>query len=217
MTGEGLTRLHHLRIRTPRLVLRLPTEPELHELAGVAERGVHDAHLMPFVIPWTDGIGSPSFVEDFVGYHLGLRSKWRPDEWGLELGVWADGMLMGVQGLHAKDYPRERSVDTGSWLGRAFQGRGYGTEMRAAILDLAFTGLGATRAESGALEGNIASERVSAKIGYRDAGERWQTVRGERVRERLFVLRREDWMHAVHPPAEIAGLDACLPLFGAAY
>jgi hypothetical protein len=37
--------------------------------------------------------------------------------------------------------------------------------MRAAVLFLAFDGLGALAAESGALEGNDASSRVSGKLG----------------------------------------------------
>ena len=61
-------------------------------------------------------------------------------------------------------------MKTGSWLGRSFQGRGIGTEMRAAVLELAFRGLGAATAESGALEGNAASARVSEKLGYRHDG-----------------------------------------------
>ncbi len=38
--------------------------------------------------------------------------------------------------------------------------------MRAAVLVLAFRGLGAVRAESSWLEGNEASRRVSEKLGY---------------------------------------------------
>ena len=59
---------------------------------------------------------------------------------------------------------------TGSWLGASFQGHGYGTEQRAAVLELAFRGLGANAAISGALEHNIASQRVSTKLGYRQTG-----------------------------------------------
>jgi RimJ/RimL family protein N-acetyltransferase len=53
----------------------------------------------------------------------------------------------------------------GSWPGRRYQRQGAGTEMRAAVLFLAFDGLGALAAESGALEGNDASSRVSGKLG----------------------------------------------------
>ena len=41
-----------------------------------------------------------------------------------------------------------RTVGTGSWLGRPYQGRGIGKEMRGAVLALAFDGLGAEVAET---------------------------------------------------------------------
>jgi RimJ/RimL family protein N-acetyltransferase len=212
--ASDLSPLFGLRLRTTRLELRLPTEEEVLQLAEVAERGVHPPDEMPFLVPWTDGIGSPSFREDFLRYHLDIRERWRPDEWNLELAVWAQGSPIGVQAIHATDFARERTALSASWLGRTFQGNGYGTEMRAAILELAFAGLGALAAGSGALEGNIASERVSAKLGYADAGEQWPTLRGVPVRERRFLLRRERWERVDHPPVEITGLEPCLRLFG---
>ncbi len=44
-----------------------------------------------------------------------------------------------------------RTFDTGSWVGRRFQGRGTGTEMRAAALHLMFAGLGAREATTSAI------------------------------------------------------------------
>ncbi len=67
---------------------------------------------------------------------------------------------------------------TGSWLGRRYQGRGIGTQMRAAVLHLAFGGLGAQQAVSAAFEDNPASLRVSRKLGCRDDGIEWHLVRG---------------------------------------
>lgn len=99
-------------------------------------------------------------------------------------------------------------------MAQPFQRQGYGTEMRAAILELAFSGLGAVAAESGALEGNVASARVSARLCYTEAGERWPLRRGEPVRERRFLLTRERWEQVSRPPVEITGLEHCLPLFG---
>ena len=211
-----LSPLAGLRLRTPRLELRWPGEEELVALAHVAERGVHPPEEMPFLVPWTDGIGGPSFVDDFVAYHLSLRRDWTPAAWALELAVWAEGGPAGCQGVTGTDFRRERRVVTGSWLGRAFQRRGYGTEMRAAVLELSFGGLGALAAESGALDGNLASERVSAKLGYVLAGEATRSPRGEPVRERLFRLDRARRRLPPRPPVEIVGLDACLPLFGLA-
>ena len=61
--------------------------------------------------------------------------------------------------------------------------------MRVAVLELAFAGLGATAAISGSFEGNIASARVSEKLGYFESGEHFHEPRGVRVREQ--PLRRE--------------------------
>jgi RimJ/RimL family protein N-acetyltransferase len=87
--------------------------------------------------------------------------------------------------------------------------------MRAAILELAFSGLGAVAAVSGALTGNVASARVSEKLGYTDAGERQHERNGEPLRERRFLIRREQWEQVEHPPVAIVSLEPCLPLFGA--
>ena len=137
----------------------------------IAEAGIHPPETMPFRVAWRDEAGEPGFLESFVAFHEEQRETWRPGAWALVLGVWADGELAGTQSVEAEDFAATRTVSTGSWLGERFQRRGFGTEMRAAVLELAFAGLGATRALSGAIEGNVASERVSAKLGLR-AGRR---------------------------------------------
>jgi RimJ/RimL family protein N-acetyltransferase len=165
---------------------------------------------MPFSVAWTDEPYSEDWV---VSFHEGQRAAWRPDAWDLELGVWANGELAGVQAVYAKQFAASRVVGTGSWLGQRFQRQGIGTEMRTAVLELAFRRLGAEIARSGAIEGNAASLRVSEKLGYRVTGEGTVAPRGEPVTHTDLELRREEW----HPPfpVQIGGLEACLPLFGA--
>lgn len=209
-----LTPLRGLRLRTDRLELRWPSEEELVELAHVAETGVHDPTAMPFVVPWTDGIGSPGFVSDFVGYHREVRDSWRPDRWSLELGVWAADQPLGAQSLVAHDFATTRTVNTGSWLAQRFQARGYGTEMRAAVLELAFHGLGALIAASHVLDGVEASARVSERLGYVEAGERRIEVRGEPRLDRELRLTRDRWIDRERISVRISGLEACRPLFG---
>jgi RimJ/RimL family protein N-acetyltransferase len=204
-----LSPLYGLRLRTPRLELRLPTRPELEELREVARAGVHPPEEMPFAVAWTD---EPYSEEWVVTFHEQQRAVWRPDAWDLELGVWAHGELTGIQALVAKDFASTRTVETGSWLGKRFQRRGIGTEMRAAVLELAFRGLGAQVARSGAVEGNPASLGVSEKLGYRVVGSGTVSPRGVPVKHTDVELRREDW----RPPfaVEIEGLGTCLALFG---
>ncbi|MGH3050330.1 MAG: GNAT family N-acetyltransferase [Gaiellaceae bacterium] len=201
--------LFALRLRTPRLELRLPSGSELAELRDLARAGIHPPEFMPFAYAWTD---APYSEEWLVAFHEGQRAAWRPEAWDLELGVWTDGRLAGIQALMGKDFARSRTVVTGSWLGLQFQARGTGTEMRTAVLELAFRGLGAEVARSGAIDGNVASARVSEKLGYRVTGRGTVSPRGVEVGHTDFELRREDW----HAPlaVEIEGLEPCLPLFG---
>jgi RimJ/RimL family protein N-acetyltransferase len=166
---------------------------------------------MPFFVAWTDRIGQPGFVAEFVRFHLAQREEWRPDGWHLLLGVWVDGVLAGTQGAQLTELG---TAETGSWLGQRFQRRGIGTEMRAAVLTLLFDGLGLAVATSGALEGNVASARVSEKLGYEGAGEDVASPRGVPVRNRKFRLTRERWRARDRPRVEIEGLEPCLPLFG---
>ena len=209
-----LTPLYGLRLRTDRLELRWPDEEEIEELARLAETGVHDPQTMPFVVPWTDGIGQPGFRDAFAEYHHGLRRNWRPDDWSLELGVWAADELIGVQGLLGHHFAATRVVKTGSWLAQRFQARGYGTEMRAAVLELAFHGLGAEAALSSALDGANASMRVSQKLGYVDDGEMEIEVRGEPRVDRRRRLTRDRWIDLERISVRISGLEPCIPLFG---
>lgn len=208
----ALDDLFGLRLRTPRLELQLGTHADLVELARVAEAGIHPPDEMPFFFAWTDDIGSPGWLERFLAFHEERRTSWTPAAWELNLLVWAEGALAGTQGIKAAALGVTHTVETGSWLGAGFQRRGYGTEMRAAVLELAFRGLGAERAVSGWLDGNLASARVSAKLGYRETGLGEARPRGLPVVEHRVELRRREWRSPV--PVEIAGLDACRELFG---
>ena len=214
VAAPDLTPLMGLRIRTPRLELRLPTAAEITELATVAEQGVHPPGEMPFLVPWTDGVGTPSFRDDFAAFHHGLRDAWTPAAWNLECAAFLDGRAVGVQGMHADAFAERRTVITGSWLGAAYQGQGLGTELRTAILHLAFAGLHAAVAESGAFLTNPASARVSEKLGYEPAGESEVAPRGTPVRHRHYRLTAAAWRAAAHAPVELTGLAPCLPLFG---
>jgi RimJ/RimL family protein N-acetyltransferase/predicted GNAT family acetyltransferase len=201
--------LTRLRLTTPRLELRLATVAELRRLFAVAAAGIHDPGKMPFAVPWTDNLDE----DDFVKFHLDKPLAATPDNWHLALVAFVDGEPAGVQGIGAEHFATERSVETGSWLGKGFQGKGLGTEMRAAVLELAFTGLHAERAVSGAIAGNPQSLGVSRKLGYDIVGAHSVSPRGEPVDHTDVVLGRERFRSPV--PVEISGLEPVLPLLGA--
>ena len=204
----NIDELWSLSVLTPRLELRLPTNDELDQLFAVAEGGIHPPEQMPFEVAWTDDLRHDSFV----AFHREAWSSWSPAKWTCNLVTFLDGKPIGTQEISAENFAETREVGTGSWLGAPFQGHGYGTEQRAAVLELAFRGLGALAATSGALEGNVASQRVSAKLGYRQTGTRELAPRGEPVTHYDYRLETGEWHSPV--PVELVGLDDCLPLFG---
>jgi RimJ/RimL family protein N-acetyltransferase len=205
----NLEPLWELRLVTPRLVLRLPTEEELDGLFAAAAAGIHPPEEMPFAVPWTDDLQH----EQFVAFHREASSSWAPEKWSCNLVTFLQGEPIGTQGMDAEKFGVGREVATGSWLGAAFQGQGYGTEQRAAVLELAFRGLGAKAANSGALEHNIASQRVSEKLGYKQTGTSEIAPRGEPVPHYDYRLEAREWRSPI--PVELVGLEPCLPLFGA--
>jgi RimJ/RimL family protein N-acetyltransferase len=79
--------------------------------------------------------------------------------------------------------------------------------MRAAVLHLAFEGLGAATARSGSYVGNDASERVSRRLGYRPDGEEFHVVQDQRRHLRRWRLSREDWNANRKHEVDIEGLD----------
>ncbi|GAA3484408.1 GNAT family N-acetyltransferase [Streptomyces yanii] len=205
--------LYGLRIRTPRLELRLPDLELLDELAGVAADGVHAPDRMPFTVPWTDG--PPTERGRAVYQHvLSTVANWSVREWVLSLVVLHEGKVVGRQDLGARDFAVTGEVHTGSWLGLVHQGRGIGTEMRAAVLHLALAGLGARSAISSAMTDNPRSLGVSRRLGYLPDGLEVAALRRARVTLQRLRIDRDRWEEHRTVDVRIAGLDACRKDFG---
>jgi RimJ/RimL family protein N-acetyltransferase len=214
-----------LRLELPRgsadagLELRLPDDADLTALARLAEAGIHDPAVQPFAVAWTDA--EPAIrARSVFQFHWRCLGAWTPADWTLYLTVVCDGTVVGTQGLSATDFAVLREVSTGSWLGQRHQGQGIGTAMRAAVLCLAFDGLGAQYALSDAFTDNAASLGVSRKLGYADDGMARHVIRGQPVESRRLRLDRESWQAAGGAAGlgfgEVVmdGLEPCLPLFG---
>lgn len=147
------------------MMLRPDDDAGLYELAALALRGVHPPEQMPFLQPWTDA--SDDLVRTSVQHFWRGRAQLTAVDWSVNFLVRHDGRVIGIQELSGKDFAITREVSTGSWLSIAHQRQGYGSEMRAAVLLLAFDHLNATIARSGAFADNAASLRLSEKLGYR--------------------------------------------------
>jgi RimJ/RimL family protein N-acetyltransferase len=184
--------IFNLELRTPRLVLRVPTERDIDTLADLADQGIHDPSIPPFSSDWASQPGD-ELRRKFVQRMWQRRAAWSPDLWDLHFAIEHDGVLVGSQRISAYHFAQRRHIVTGSWLGLAHQGQGFGTEARAAVLLLAFDHLHAQSAESSSRRENYASQRVSQRLGYRRDGFDVKIVRGERVDFDRYVMFRPDW------------------------
>jgi RimJ/RimL family protein N-acetyltransferase len=207
--------LRQLVVRTPRLELRPDDDDGLMELVAQAYRGVHDPAMMPFQVPWTDA-PAEELGRRIMQFYWSQRAELRPDRWSVHFLVRLDGAVIGTQGMAAKDFAVTRQVNTGSWLGRRHQGRGMGTEMRAAVLQLAFDHLGAAVARSDAFVDNRASHEVSRKLGYVADGTEVLARRGAAAVEQRLVLNREAFeRHRPQWTAEVKGCtEDCRTMLG---
>jgi RimJ/RimL family protein N-acetyltransferase len=213
-TLETAWPLFGLRLWSEHLELRLPTDDELPGFIDLAKRGIHPPDEMPFGVAWST-VPSPAFERAFVQHHWQMRALWTPESWTLNLLALLDGVAIGTQTIHADAFAVHRTVDTGSWLGQAYQGRGLGKEMRAAVLGFAFDGLGARFAESSAFLDNAASDAVSRSLGYEENGRTTLAPQGVAREMQRFRMSVERWRSRPRPALRIEGLDACRDLFGA--
>ncbi|OLT16477.1 hypothetical protein BJF78_14560 [Pseudonocardia sp. CNS-139] len=201
-----------LRLRTERVELRLPQETELAALALAAGHEPYRFDVPMFSRP--DDTPAER-TRRFLRYHWDTLAGWDRRSWTLSLFAFVDGRPVGQQVVSGDDFADLREVSTGSWVHPHHRGAGVGVHMRAAVLDLAFTHLGARYALSGAREDNGPSLAVSRRFGYREDGCVHQVAAGQVHRLLRLRLSAQRWRR-LRPdiPVEVTGLAPCLPLFG---
>lgn len=205
-----------VRVTTPTLELRGATDDMLDELADVVRAGKTHADPAPYDDPM-------SFYEPDPDVRVAqwLRAIWRgrgkvePSSWRLYFVVVVDGHAVGMQDLIGVDFATFGTVTSFSWLVDDQRGRGLGHEMRAAILHLAFDGLGAREASSDAFTDNHGSNAISRDLGYEPNGSDWATRQGEPALLNRWRLTRDNWEQRHRDNIRLHNIEACrtsLPL-----
>lgn len=203
-----------LRVVTPQLEL-VPIDDEVAvALAQLAARGIHDPGFMPFGFEWTD-VPSPQLERNTLQFYWRTRAELSPQQWNLNLAVRVDGQLVGTTGFLTQQFAVTRVFETGSWLGREFQGRGIGKEMRLASLHLGFLGFGGRTATTTAFADNGPSLGVTRRLGYAPNGESLKVRRGQAATSLHFAMTREHFdLHLRRDDVVLHGVEPCLPLLG---
>lgn len=107
-------------------------------------------------------------------------------------------------------YAPSRRARGSGWPTRA---RGSAGRCVRRILHLAFAGLGAEEALSGAFEDNVASLATSHSVGYEQNGEARGPRRDGSARTVRFRIGRDTWEGRRRDDIEIIGLEGCLDMF----
>ena len=191
--------LFDLEARTPVLTLRYVDDELSLRLVELALKGIHDPSWMPFGYPWTD-VPSPRFERESMQFHWRCRAETTVESWRLPFAVLVDDTVVGASDLSADNFGVLHQFLTGSWLGREFQGKGLGKELRLATLTLGFDVFGANFAITAAYSDNGPSLGVTQSLGYTETGRRRlvrRDVAGEQIefqmdRAHFDTIRRDD-------------------------
>ena len=152
-------------LETARLLLCRPVAEDTPDL----ERVFCDPGMMRYLgAPW-----APSYVTE-------VRMEWQTD-WGA--GQRWTGVVkkrttlefVGIAGLTRDTLPGEAGYEVSWFVLPEHQNQGLATELTLALLQLAFTRLGAERVVAATHPANPASNRVLAKLGFARLGERHDT------------------------------------------
>lgn len=204
-TIEEIYPPYRLRITCGPLELRHVREADVPDVVELAQAGIYDPSALPFLNRWAEAPADRLPLQT-AQFYWGTMASFSPAAWDLRLVVRHEGVLVGMQDLSTNGFVHTGSIETGSWLGRDFQGRGIGTLMRQAVCAFGFDHLHALQMTSGYMEGNEASEAVSRKVGYTFNG-RFRSVHPDgdsaRVEERV-LLTPENFVRPPYP-VEVAG------------
>jgi RimJ/RimL family protein N-acetyltransferase len=203
--------LHSLRLTTADLELRPTTEAELPALCSILPPDLEADPTSTRYAGLDDRANQRAVLAQSYWRAMGA---WSPHDWVLPFAVRHHGQLVGMQALEGPDWTAERTVDSWSWLAVAARGQGWGKQMRAAVLALAFGPLEARAAISSAVVDNLSSLGVSRALGYRDTHGSVLEHSGQSLRH--VRLDRSQWLASgMADGIAVAGVDrSTLTLFG---
>ncbi|MFT3853659.1 MAG: GNAT family N-acetyltransferase [Ilumatobacteraceae bacterium] len=174
---------------TPRLTLRVWAPEDAPAVCVSVDESMD--HLRS----WMAWAVEPVTVEHFQDVIDRFEASWR-DGVEASYGVFLDGEVIGGTGLHRRAGPD--TLEIGYWIHVDHIGRGYATEVSAALTDLAFTVDGVDHVEIHHDEANVRSAAVPRKLGFAHVA----TAPRERLApahsgiEWIWRVDRADWLAA---------------------
>jgi len=178
-----------------RLTIRLWRVDEAEALSTAINQSL--AHLQPWM-DWAASPASPDRAREVIESSL---QRWR-DGADATYGVFAGDEIVGGTGLHRRAGPD--TLEIGYWIHVDHIGRGYATELAAALTDLALGLDGIEHVEIHHDEANVRSAAVPRKLGFQRVatGPREPLAPGHSGTEWSWRTTRTTWRA---PRIEFAG------------
>jgi RimJ/RimL family protein N-acetyltransferase len=193
-------------LETKRLILRRFTEADFDELTALDS----DPEVTRFI---TGGL--PEFDAGMLKAWLGQYERW--PAYGTFAAVErSNDRFLGWFHLRPEE-GQDDEPELGYRLSRAAWGKGYATEGSRALIDKAFTDLGATRVWAGALAVHSASRRVMEKSGLRFVrtfhGDWPFRIPGDEHGDVEYAITRAEWEEdrGRDDPAFVLPVDSVVP------
>jgi ribosomal-protein-serine acetyltransferase len=185
-------------IRTPRLLIRPPQPGDGVATASAVSETWEDLHRW---MAWAESLDNHSAEQMEIRTRQIMAKFVLREEFNL-LGVEiASGQPVIRCGFHGVDW-KARQCETGFWVRKSAQGRGFATESTNALLRYAFGALGMRRVGITHSSGNEASRRVVEKLGFAPEGiqRAANLLPGGRIADRHLYARFDT---AGLPPLEV--------------
>jgi ribosomal-protein-serine acetyltransferase len=122
------------------------------------------------------------------------------EEWemktDLHLGIFRDGLLVGMISLHNIDYLSHKAY-IGYWLDEENEGRGIMTDAVLRLIEYGFTELELNRIEIRAGVNNTRSRAIPERIGFKQEGvvREAEYVNGNFIDLAIYGLLRNDYLN----------------------
>lgn len=116
-------------------------------------------------LPWIDFTKTEEDSRNFIG---GTMQQFARND-GFQAGIWYNGELAGVIGLHGINWSN-KSTSIGYWLGTGFEGKGLMTKSCQAVVDYCFNELELNRIEIRTATENVKSAAIPQRLGFKQEG-----------------------------------------------
>ncbi|NCN86693.1 GNAT family N-acetyltransferase [archaeon] len=180
-----------MKLKTERLILRKPRMSDWKDLL----EGLNDKELLKKVIPFE----YPISKEDILEKIKVIMKEWKKEKktnYIFSIEVKSENKVIGeisINNLRKK----HKTAETGSWINKKYQRKGYILEAKIAVNEFAFNELKLRKLLSPIFVENKPSISVQKKIGYKLEGRlRKQSIctsTGKIHDEYIFGLLKEDW------------------------